>query len=401
MSAPHDGNLVIGSIDGGRLLANLNHFSRLLRKIGFAAGADKTANAAGALCAVGFATRRDVFWALATVYVDDNKQLPIFRQTFNLFWRADKLPAPPVGDGGKQSADKTLRRLADIFTQQRRRRVPLQWQPDASGAASADAALRDKDFEQMSDAEWRAAMQCVQTLPRRLLPQPTRRRRLAATGRCDIKKTAHAAFAKGGEVLYFKRSRRRQKPPRLIVLADISASMSVYARTLAHFIAALNAGANCRLSAFLFGTELTPLSLRKQRDLDFTVADIAATTRDWEGGTRIGDSLAQFNRRWRRVLGADAIVLLATDGLECGDSDNMEKQVRRLRGSCRRLLWLNPLLRYDAYQPLAKGAAVLSRHSDDTVSIHNVNGIMQLMEALTACGARFAANGLTLPAQTR
>lgn len=377
-------NLVIGDVDGGQLLANLNHFARLLRSVGFCAALDTTQAAARALTAVGFVSRRDVFWTLAAVFVDDARQLPIFRQAFRLFWRSAKETPLPAGEGGAPAAP-TLQRLADALAHRQRQRAEIQLQWDAEGTASADAAFRNKDFEQMSEEEWRAAVACVRTLSPTLSPLPMRRRRTATTGLCDIKKSARAAFPLGGELVHIKRSKRRTRLPDVVILADISASMSTYARLLAHFIAALNARASCHVAAFLFGTELTPIRRRKSRDLDAAVASIAAATNDWEGGTRIGASLAAFNRQWsRRVLSSGAVVLLATDGLECGDLTVLEKEAERLKKSCRRLLWLNPLLRYDAYQALAGGARILARHADETRSIHNIKSMTELTRCLSS-----------------
>lgn len=384
---PVNVNLALGNADGDQLLENLMHFARLLRRIGFKTDAETGALAAQALARCGFSSRRDTYWALAAVFVQDAAQLPVFAQAFALFWRSERARAEAqAGEQLAAAGEQTLRRLAEQLGTARRQ-VRVRLQADASGTASDSENLRDKDFEQMSDSEWRAAMRCIRQLPAAMPPLITRRRRAANDGRCDLRRTLRAARTSGGEAIQIKNSAPQTQPPAIVILADISASMSAYARMLVHFIAALSSAPQQPVHAFLFGTRLTPLRRLKSRDADAAVATIARATQDWQGGTRIGESLAEFNRLWsRRVLAGGAVVLLATDGLERGDLSLLEMQVQRLRKSCRRLLWLNPLLRYEAYQPLAGGARLLQRGATQMHSIHNVETLAGLMDLLSGAG---------------
>ena len=374
-------NLAIGIQDARQLLTNVIHFARLLRRVGFRnSGGERCALAAQVLEKTALVSRADTYWALAAVFVSDAAELPLFEQAFALFWRSDRAVLAAREAEQQAAGGQTLRRLAEQLTSARRQ-VPLHEEVDAADSAGDEERLEQKDFEQMDGAEWRAAMRCVRDLPAALKPLRTRRRKPATVGgRSDLRRSLRAARACGGELMDLKTSRPRTRPPTIVILADISASMTVYARMLVHLIAALSGAQQQRVHAFLFGTRLTPLRRMKSRDADACVVHIAAATRDWHGGTRIGEALTAFNRDWsRRVLAGGAVVLLATDGLERGDLPLLESALTRLRRSCRRLIWLNPLLRYDAYQPLAGGARLLTRTATSQFSIHSVRSLADLL----------------------
>jgi hypothetical protein len=176
--------------------------------------------------------------------------------------------------------------------------------------------------------------------------------------------------------------RRTRRPP-LVVLCDISGSMDAYSRLFLHFLYAL-LNARERVHCFLFGTRLTNITrLLRDRDPDAAIAKVAASVADWSGGTRIGEALDTFNKRWaRRVLGQNATVLLFTDGLDRAGGEGIADAARRLRASSRRLIWLNPLLRYEQYAPLAAGARELERHVTELRPCHNLASIADLAAAL-------------------
>jgi uncharacterized protein with von Willebrand factor type A (vWA) domain len=195
--------------------------------------------------------------------------------------------------------------------------------------------------------------------------------------------------AQGGDLARPEfRKRRRRRPP-IVVIADISGSMDTYARVLLHFLYGLTNDRDS-VSCFLFATHLTNVTrLLKGGDPDQAIARVSKEVTDWAGGTRIGEALQTFNKRWaRRVLGQNALVLLFTDGLDREGGDGIEAQARRLRASCRHLVWLNPLLRYDRYAPLAQGAQALARHASQIRSCHNLSSLAELAKALSVEGAR-------------
>ena len=382
-----DPNLILGAADGGIVLQNLVGFARLLRRAGISAGADKIEAAARALGVVGVARRADVFWALAAVFVERREQLDLFRQAFYLFWRArgaaDDPPTREDDDlrGEKSRGEKASSRLLDDWESAARREMEIVAAPQA---ASAEEILRGKDFERMSDSEWRAARELAGRLRPRFAPIRIRRKRPAARGAIDLRRTARAALRAGGEAARWKKSRRIERPPRLVALLDISGSMSRYARAFAHFVVGA-AGGGIETRAFLFGTRLSFVGRRLPADCDLAAARVAAAAADWGGGTQMTASLREFNRKWsRRVLGSRAIVLLATDGLERDfDAADLTREVWRIKRSCRRLLWLNPLLRYDGYEALARGAKIISEAADETRPIHNVESLADLALAVS------------------
>jgi uncharacterized protein with von Willebrand factor type A (vWA) domain len=270
-------------------------------------------------------------------------------------------------------------------------RAPADRAPDeAEDAARSDPAttaletLRKADFESMSAEEWNAARRLVSRLPLLFAPLRTRRSRAAAApGRPDWRATLAAAGRRGGDLAAPRWVRPRTKPAPLVLLADISGSMSRYSRVLLHFAHALG-HAEARVESFVFGTRLTRTTrLLRHRDPDLAVSRVVAAVDDWSGGTRITQSLQLFNRHWaRRVLPGSATVLLISDGLEHGDTRELAFEMERLAKSCRRLIWLNPLLRYAGFEPRAGGIRAMLPHCDAFLPAHNLQSLEALAEVL-------------------
>ena len=381
-------NFFLTGADGGQLLDNLRRFARLLRGLGIPAGTDKICAAARALEHVGVHSRADVFWALFAVFVGAPGQREGFARAFRVFWRASDPLEEALevlsGDHPPEKKPPSSRRVMEEFgaVGEKTGGPPLA-ELDAALTADAVAVSRERDFEQMSADEWRAAAALAATMSATLPPVPSRRRAAAPTGEWDMRRCARAAMRNGGTPMRGLFCRRRRRPPSVVALLDISGSMSAYARMFAHFVAGLAAG-GLQIRAFLFGAELSPVSRKLNGDMDLTVERIAASSRDWGGGTRLTASLRRFNREWsRRVLASGATVLLATDGLERGaDIAGLENETARLARSARRLWWLNPLLRWERYAALARGAKILSRHADAVLPIHNLRSLERLGAAL-------------------
>lgn len=217
-----------------------------------------------------------------------------------------------------------------------------------------------------------------------------RRFRVDPSGwRVDMRRTLRASLRGGGAVIDLKRKRRLRRHPPLVVLSDISGSMERYSRMLLHFMHAVTSDRD-RVHSFLFGTRLTNVTRQlRNRDIDVALRKVGDLVQDWSGGTRIGVCLQDFNLNWsRRVLGQGAVVLLITDGLDRDAAEGLERQMERLHKSCRRLIWLNPLLRYEGYEPLASGAQTIVRHVDDFRPIHNLESLGQLTLALAEMGPK-------------
>ena len=388
-------NLIASSADGGRIVDNIVRFVRLLRAAGLPVGPDRTVLATRAVLAAGIDSPTLLYWTLHAVLVSRPEHHLIFDQAFYLVWKDPQFLQQmlsvmlPEAAGDKTPGTELSRRLAEsLFTAQlpERPREDDKIEIDASGTWSAVDALQTKDFEQMTTAELAEARRAIASMQVLLEQIPTRRFEATPRGRrIDMRAVLRASAASGGDIAALRFRRRRYRTPPLVILCDISGSMDTYARIMLHFLYAMT-NARDRVSAFLFGTHLTNITRSlKSRDADQAIAKVSGDVTDWSGGTRIGASLAAFNRLWaRRVLGQNATVLLFTDGLDREGGEGLATEIRRLRASCRRLVWLNPLLRYSAYEPLAGGASVLADHVSETRSCHNLASLSDLASALGA-----------------
>lgn len=388
-------NLVAASVDGGRIAENILQFGRLLRAAGLPVGPDRCVRATEAVLAAGLESPSVLYWALHSVYVNRPDQHTLFDQAFYLFWKDPgylesmlSVMLPSLRAPAKEDETALSRRLRDtLMPHSDGNRPPPQQDEidlDASQSWSAEEVLRQKDFEQMTAQEQRRAREAINRMRLAMAEVPTRRYEPDRHGRAlDLRRILRDSAAKGGDHLALHRRARRWRRPPLVVLCDISGSMESYARMLLHFLHAVT-NARDRVHCFLFGTRLTNITRAlKGRDPDLAIAKVSAGVSDWSGGTRIGAALATFNQEWgRRVLGQNAVVLLITDGLDRDDAVALGVAARRLRSSCRRLVWLNPLLRYDAWAPLAAGARELRPHVSEVRGCHNLASLEELATAL-------------------
>ncbi|MGY4803817.1 vWA domain-containing protein, partial [Teichococcus aerofrigidensis] len=270
---------------------------------------------------------------------------------------------------------------------------PAERRIDASLTVSASEALQTMDFEAMGAAEIAAARQEIRRLTLPLDARPTRRFRPDPAGRrADLRATIRASLRQGGEILELRRIRRVVRPPPLVVICDISGSMARYAQVLMHFQHAVTSDRD-RVASFLFGTRLTNITRAlRHRDPEAAFQMVSHMVPDWSGGTRIGEALELFNRQWsRRVLGQGAVVLLITDGLERGGEADLAKlaaATERLRNSCRRLIWLNPLLRFSGFQPRSQGIRTMLPLVHEHRPVHNLESLRALVRTLSAPAPR-------------
>jgi hypothetical protein len=389
-------NIIAAQADGGRIAENILFFVRLLRASGLPLGPEKTLAATEAVLAAGIEDQATLYWALHAVLVNRRAEHDIFNQAFQLFWRDPdyikqllSVMAPTMRAAPAEKSDAVARRIAEqLMSGASRRDAPEREQLtiDARGTMSDAERFQRRDFEEMSAQELRLARRVIRDMMLPLAEIRTRRFAPASRGeRLDMRRMLRRMGSQGPDALLpLYRARRWRRPP-LVVLCDISGSMESYARIFLHFLYAVT-NARDRVHAFLFGTRLTDITrLLKDRDPDAALARVAAAAPDWSGGTRIGETLTEFNRLWaRRVLGQNALVLLFTDGLDRAGGAEIGPAARRLRASCRRLVWLNPLLRYDGYQPLAAGARELARHVSEARPCHNLTSLADLALALSA-----------------
>ncbi|MFQ5421988.1 MAG: VWA domain-containing protein, partial [Anaerolineae bacterium] len=247
--------------------------------------------------------------------------------------------------------------------------------------------LRHKDFSELTADESQSLRQFMANLVWELGQRRTRRNKMGSNGRyLDLRRTFRHTLRTGGELLTWPHRTPKFKPRPLIILADISGSMEPYTRLLLQFIYSLAAGLTQSVEAFVFSTHLTHITRQlRSRELDRALADISRQVTDWSGGTRIGAALKTFNYDWgRRVLGRGAIVLLISDGWDRGDPDLLKREIARLHRSCRRLIWLNPLLGSSRYEPLTRGMQTALPHIDDFLPVHNLASLEDLATHLAA-----------------
>ena len=398
------GGIVTGALHGavplapkGRLAENVVHFVRVLRNTGIPVGPARTLAALEAVQAVGVDNRDDFRAALAAVLVSKYEHLPVFEQAFDLFWRNPKLLEkliasllPTVfGRGGEAEPTPELpARIAQAMLPppglETLSSDDDEVHLDAAFTMSPREVLQRKDFETMTVEELAAVKTMLSRLRLPLPELPVRRTRPASRGhRIDLRATLRRATGAAGSLSPLAWRRRQRRTPPLVVLCDISGSMDRYARMLLHFLHAITNDRD-RVHVLLFGTRLTNVTRHlKHRDIDVALARVTTAVSDWAGGTRIGSSLEEFNRLWsRRLLGQNAVVLLISDGLEADAGEDLGKETERLHKSCRRLIWLNPLLRYEGFEARPAGIKAMLPHVDDFVPVHNFDSLTALAEAL-------------------
>lgn len=379
----------------GHLADNLLAFTRLLRRTGLPLGPGEAIAALEALTEVDLGDRRQVHAALRAVMVHRREHFEIFDQAFQLFWRdpeaAAHAAAMALMEANKTPQEKAppvSRRLAEAMRGEKPKPPKPAEEPpqrDMTFSVSERERLQSMDFEAMSAEQIAEAKREIAKLALPLDEQRTRRFRPDPLGPLvDLRATVRQSLRSGGEILDLSRRRRVTRPPPLVVLCDISGSMSRYAQILLHFMHAV-ANDRDRVHTFLFGTRLTNITRQlRHRDPEVAFETIAHIVPDWSGGTRIGESLALFNRLWgRRVLGQGAVVLLITDGLDREGAAGLAEATERLRGSCRRLIWLNPLLRFAGFQPKSQGIRAMLPHVDEFRPVHSLNSLRELVATLS------------------
>jgi len=385
----------------GRLAENIVYFARALRAAGIPVGPGAVMDALNAVHVAGVGTREDFYWTLHAVFVKRHEHSLLFDQAFRIFFRRrgylDKLLAsllPQAPPRQQEDAKPGARRIEEALFSglpENERNKPEQ-EADATLTVSDRELLQGKDFAQMTAAEIAAAKAAIRRLVLSLDEMKTRRLAPHRHGHIvDIRRTLRASLKAGGAVIDLKYLGPRRKAPPIVALLDISGSMSQYTRLFLHFLHAVT-DARKRVHTFLFGTRLTNVTRAlKRRDPDEALAAVSASVADWSGGTRIATSLRAFNRQWaRRVLTQGAVVLLITDGLERDGGERLEFEIDRLHRSCRRLIWLNPLLRFAGFEAKAKGIRSMLPHVDELRPIHNLESMEALVRALAADGTKGA-----------
>ncbi len=377
------------------LLPRLAAFARLLHDAGVEAGPRRLTDATRALGYVDLRQQRDFRNALRAVFVARKEDIPIFEAAFDIFWAPpDPRAAAGVMPGRTRSLPLSPERakawssaLGLSSSQMNREQEPTAV-PASSSGYSSEELLRQKDFDQMTWQETEQVRRLLQEAPWRVAERKTRRLRPARAGRIDLRRSARHAIRSSGELMRLFRRRPRVRRRPLVLICDVSGSMERYSRLLMIFAHAIARRED--LEAFVFSTRLTRITrLLRYRDLDRALDSVSKSVHDFSGGTRIGDALADFNRHWsRRVLGHGAIVIIISDGWDRGDPTQLTAELIHLRRSAHRLIWLNPLLGSEGYEPLTRGMAAALPHCDDFLAAHNLNALDDLGRLLASLDGR-------------
>lgn len=392
----------------GHLAENVLHFARLLRQAGLSVGTGRPLLALRALEVAGIDSRADLRAVLEACLIDRFEHRVLFEQAFAAFWRVPASmddPRPGGAAAGRRARAEphaqpaAARRLAEALWPGHRGSQPIRETSARSGAgevqpsASDRERLRRVDFDTMTAAEWTAASRAAAALASRLHPAWMRREAPAASGpRIDPRRLLRESARHGGDIAVLPRRQRLARLEPVVAIVDISGSMSRYSRMFLYFLHALINGpraphahpAGLRSAAFVFGTRLTSITRAlRARDPDEAVSGVTRCVPDFSGGTRIGACLRDFNRLWaKRLPLAEAAVLLVTDGLERSDVELLEREAARLTRSCRRLIWLNPLLRYEGFHPQARGVRALLPHAGELLPLHDLESLETLADLL-------------------
>ena len=380
----------------GLLAGNVMHFARLLRAAGLRIGPDRVIDCVRALELANCERRDDWYWTMSAVLLSKEEQRPIFDQAFRIFWRDPQLAQKmmqallPKTYGRAAKDEEQSQRLSDALFSQRNQREARAVEEqkvelDARLTFSSREVLQRMDFDTMSAAELAEAKRMLRELR---LPLPmirTRRYRPSPRGtRVDLRATLRESLREGGDVIPLVRGATIDIHPPLVVLCDISGSMNPYARMFLHFLHAITNDRD-RVTVFVFGTRLTNITRQlRHRDVDVAMAKVADAIKDWSGGTRIGVCLRDFSWRWgRRVLGQNACVVLVSDGLDREAGEGLAEEMQRLHKSCRELIWLNPLLRYDKFEARPAGVRAMLPHVDRFLPVHNLKSLIDLAHAIS------------------
>jgi uncharacterized protein with von Willebrand factor type A (vWA) domain len=385
-----DFSLLTIQVDHGHLLRNMVLFGRLLRALGMDVTPTQILDLVEGLQHVDMRQRRDFKNTARTILVNQYEHLPLFDRAFDLFWQARA--KNELANLGLEFPGLQRPKL------QQQERKSVQGHGDSSEGAnksdepiiekiytySVQEVLRRKDFADLDPDELHEVKRMMQTMEWQLEQRRTRRKTFAPRGAyLDMRRILRQNLRYGGEHLRLAWRRRKQKRRPLVVICDISGSMERYSRILLKFIYVISSGLE-KVEAFVFSTRLTRITRSlKAQNIDTALDQVTAVIYDWAGGTRIGEALKTFNYKWgRRVLGQGAIVMIISDGWDRGNVELLEREMRRLQLSCQRLIWLNPLLGSDNYEPLTRGILAALPYVDDFLPVHNLASLEQLGDLL-------------------
>jgi uncharacterized protein with von Willebrand factor type A (vWA) domain len=371
-------------VTGGALVGNLLAFAHLLRRAGLDVHTGRVIDAVAALEWVTVTRREDVRAALKTLFVHRKGDLSRFDEAFDVFWRVHSeasldLPLFSLGERPRVVANRAPAASLTVEEAESGETHTAAMPRLAAGAYSASEVSRTKDFKDFTSEELSAAAAALAKLGWDLGVRRTRRWSASSTGVVDLRRIVRRNMKHGGELIDVPRRELQERARPIVVLADVSGSMEPYSRMLLHFVSGLTQAAR-RVESFLFATRLTRVTrLVSERGPTGVLNRVSQSVQDWGGGTRIGDSLRAFNVQWaRRVMRNGPVVLLLSDGWDRGEPELLGRELARVHRSCRRLIWLNPLIGSANYEPLTRGMLAALRHIDDFRPVHNLLSLEQL-----------------------
>ena len=383
---------------GGKLTHNLILFGRVCRALGMNVTPNRMMDVARALAHIQLGRKQDFYYALRTHLVTHPREFAYFDEAFDIFWRR---PSDGFTTLNLQSLGEERRKKKTQFL------APLDSSPSENGSDSKELdpamialaptysrqeRLRHKDFAEMSAEELEMAKRVIAKMPESLGTRRTRRFENGKGRQINMRRLMKDMIRKRGDVTELPTHRRVEKPRPVVLLCDISGSMERYTRVLLHFMHTL-AGSLFQVESFVYSTDITRITRQiRQKNVDDALEDVGQAVLQWGGGTMTGECLHRFNWVWsRRVLGRGAVVLLITDGWDRGDIPLLHREMERLRQSCRRLIWLNPLLDVPEYEPLTRGAQALLPYVHDFLPITNLANLEAIVKALNNLNSRPSA----------
>ena len=385
----------LGDARHGKWPQNMVGFARALRRAGVRVDSRKISLAIECAQIVGLANKQDFEYALESVLVSHQHERILFKELFDLYFKDPKWANQlltqmlPTQEGKKDVKPKRARvndamRPKDALSMATPKQNDDELEFDAAMTASDLSRLRQADFNSLQGHEYQLVQRLAQETPLNIPKVPIRRKRAMPRGTVvHWPKLLQKASTHDGESLTFPLLGAQRRPLPLLVLIDISGSMERYARMLLSFLHQSTQHLKSR-EIMAFGTELTDLSPAFQtRDVDEMLAQTNVLIKDFAGGTRLGHALKELHQQHaKKLISKRTMVLLVSDGLDTGDAKELERELEWLKRSTRKILWLNPLLRFDAYEPLAKGATLLNRFADKSLAIHNLNHLKNLTQGI-------------------
>lgn len=374
--------------EGGKLLHNLLLFGRLCRAIGLNVTPNRVLEVARALEHIRLGEKQDFYHTLRTYLVTHPKEFEVFDQAFDMFWQrpSDGWTKLDLRSMGETRRKKKTQFLPPVGSEHTENDGSQQIDPSLIAITptySQQDSMRYKDFAEMTGEELELAQEYMNRLPKTLGQRQTRRFKRGRGALIDLRQTLRESMRHGGDLMTLPTRIPKMKPRPVILLCDISGSMERYTRVLLHFMHTLS-GSLFQVESFVFSVHLTRITRQiRQKSVDDALKEVGLAVKQWGGGTKTGESLHEFNYQWsRRVLGRGAIVILITDGWDRGDTNLLGVETARLARSCKRFIWLNPLLENSEYEPLTLGAQAILPHVDDFLPIQNLANLEVIFETL-------------------